>query len=234
MTGRRRWDFWRAYAAVYDRCWDSALTRDLASEIWRQADPSLPFIEIGAGTGLITAQIRQHGGRYVMVSDPCAAMLDRLRRRLPEAPATQGGAAETPTTGGDHNVIVANVLHLVSPGEAAAILRQAGRLAGPGGRLIATAPLPQLGLAGLIRGFRRAGDGWWHVIVFCLAHVLIAPLATASRQTVRPIALGTALRADSIVVVHDVQQVGWTGQSMTGSPGHLAPVKRASISLGHP
>ena len=94
------WEGWDAYAPFYD--WENAQTvarRDV--EFWQRlaaAQPGL-ILELGCGTGRITAPVAKIGARIVGI-DRSAPMLARARRRLRRArvhaPLVRGDIRDLP------------------------------------------------------------------------------------------------------------------------------------------
>lgn len=63
-------------------------------------------LELGAGTGKLTA-VLQRLGHHVVATDPDPAMLDRLRRGLPTVPTAIARAEDIPLATGSVDVVVA-------------------------------------------------------------------------------------------------------------------------------
>ena len=85
MTIQPGWTGWDEYAPFYD--WENARTvarRDVA--FWQRlaAAQEGPVLELGCGTGRITAPVAKTGARIVGI-DRSAPMLERARRRLRRA-----------------------------------------------------------------------------------------------------------------------------------------------------
>ncbi|MEU4428210.1 class I SAM-dependent methyltransferase [Actinoplanes sp. NPDC024001] len=102
-------------------------------------------LDLGAGTGKLTRQVRARGLDVVAV-DPSPGMLGELRRVLPEVPAHLGTAESIPLP--DHSVdvvLVAQAWHWV---DAARALPEICRVLTPGGRL------------GLIWNLRDEREDW--------------------------------------------------------------------------
>ncbi|MEV6303519.1 class I SAM-dependent methyltransferase [Actinoplanes sp. NPDC051861] len=89
-------------------------------------------LDLGAGTGKLTRQIRDRGLDVVAV-DPSAGMLGELRRVLPGVPAHLGDAENIPLPDRSVDlVLVAQAWHWV---DAARALPEIARVLTPGGRL---------------------------------------------------------------------------------------------------
>lgn len=65
----------------------------------------LPVLDLGAGTGKLTAQLVRLGAA-VTAAEPDAAMLSALRRRLPSVPALEGRAESIPLPDGSVRAVL--------------------------------------------------------------------------------------------------------------------------------
>jgi SAM-dependent methyltransferase len=97
-------------------------------------DPAQRVLDLGAGTGKLTATLRAVGAEVTAV-EPDPAMLAELRRALPEVPALSGRAEAIPLPDESVDaVLVGNALHWfdmdVAGPEIARVLTPAGVLAG--------------------------------------------------------------------------------------------------------
>ncbi|WP_250003540.1 class I SAM-dependent methyltransferase [Actinoplanes sp. M2I2] len=132
-----------------------------AAEAYERGRPSYPgealdwllpagrprVVDLGAGTGKLTRQIRERGLEVTAV-EPSAGMLDQLRRSVPGVPALKGSAEEIPLPDGSADVVlVAQAWHWVEPERAAP---EIARVLSPGGRL------------GLLWNVRDERAGWVH------------------------------------------------------------------------
>ena len=89
-------------------------------------------VDLGAGTGKLTRQIRDRGLRVTAV-DPSEGMLAQLRTSVPGVTAAQGSAEHIPLPDGSADVVlVAQAWHWVDPRRAAP---EVARILSPGGRL---------------------------------------------------------------------------------------------------
>jgi SAM-dependent methyltransferase len=89
-------------------------------------------LDLGAGTGKLTRQVRARGLEVTAV-DPSEGMLAELRRVLPEVPALQGTAESIPVPGDSADVVLcAQAWHWVDPERA---VPEVARVLSPGGRL---------------------------------------------------------------------------------------------------
>jgi SAM-dependent methyltransferase len=87
-------------------------------------------LDLGAGTGLLSAVLRAAGHEVVAV-DPSPEMLDQLSARLPEVEAHVGAAEGVPVPDGSVDAVVAGqAAHWFDPAPAAAEMRRVLR---PGG-----------------------------------------------------------------------------------------------------
>jgi ubiquinone/menaquinone biosynthesis C-methylase UbiE len=132
--------------------------------------PGVEVLEIGCGTGAVTARLVARGARVVAV-DQNPEMLEQARARLSDAPP---GAVEwlertaseidaLPEAGFDA-VVASFCLSEMSPGERAFVLRQAFRRLRPGGILaVADEVLPRATAQRLLHRLLRlpqAALGW--------------------------------------------------------------------------
>ncbi|GAA2704376.1 class I SAM-dependent methyltransferase [Actinoplanes palleronii] len=89
-------------------------------------------LDLGAGTGKLTRQIRARGLDVTAV-DPSEGMLGELRRAVPEVPAHLGTAERIPLPDASADVVlVAQAWHWIDPARA---LPEIARVLTPGGRL---------------------------------------------------------------------------------------------------
>jgi SAM-dependent methyltransferase len=117
-----------------------------AAEIYERGRPTYPaealdwllpagnprVIDLGAGTGKLTRQIRARG-LQVSAVDPSEGMLARLTAAVPGVPTLLGAAESIPLpTGSADVVLVAQAWHWVDPVRA---LPEVARVLAPGGRL---------------------------------------------------------------------------------------------------
>jgi ubiquinone/menaquinone biosynthesis C-methylase UbiE len=90
-------------AEVYDRGRPS-FPREAAE--WLAGEQPVTVLEVGAGTGKLTEQLVALG-HDVHATDPDEAMLDVLRRRLPDTPTSVAGAEDLPVPDRSVDVVVA-------------------------------------------------------------------------------------------------------------------------------
>jgi SAM-dependent methyltransferase len=117
-----------------------------AAEIYERGRPTYPVealdwllpagnprvIDLGAGTGKLTRQIRARGLAVTAV-DPSEGMLAQLTASVPGVPALLGTAEQIPLPAGSADaVLVAQAWHWVDPVRA---LPEVARVLTPGGRL---------------------------------------------------------------------------------------------------
>ncbi|BAL89316.1 putative methyltransferase [Actinoplanes missouriensis 431] len=92
--------------------------------------PGARVLDLGAGTGKLTATIRAAGGAVTAV-EPDPAMLAELRRELPDVPALAGGAESIPLPDGSVDAVLAgNAMHWFDMGTAGP---EIARVLAPGG-----------------------------------------------------------------------------------------------------
>jgi SAM-dependent methyltransferase len=102
-------------------------------------------VDLGAGTGKLTRQIRDRGLEVTAV-DPSEQMLAQLTLAVPAAPALVGSAERIPLPAGSADaVLVAQAWHWVDPAEA---VPEIARILTPGGRL------------GLVWNLRDESEPW--------------------------------------------------------------------------
>ncbi|WP_436536615.1 class I SAM-dependent methyltransferase [Actinoplanes sp. HUAS TT8] len=89
-------------------------------------------LDLGAGTGKLTRQVRARGLEVVAV-DPSEGMLGELRRAVPDVAAHRGSAEDIPLPDGSVDVVlVAQAWHWVDPERA---VPEIARVLTPGGRI---------------------------------------------------------------------------------------------------
>ena len=116
-------------ADAYDRGRPSYPTQAAA---WLVGEQPATVLELGAGTGKLT-EVLVGLGHEVHATDPDAAMLERLRARLPLVRASATGAEEIPLADGSVDVVVAGqAFHWFDMERA---LPEINRVLRPGGHL---------------------------------------------------------------------------------------------------
>jgi SAM-dependent methyltransferase len=112
---------------------------------WLLPEHATRVLDLGAGTGKLTRQLRERGLEVIAV-EPSAGMRDQLRRAVPGVPVLGGKAEQLPlATGSVDAILVAQAWHWVEPELA---VPEAARVLTPGGRL------------GLLWNRRVEGVGW--------------------------------------------------------------------------
>lgn len=93
----------------------------------------VPVIELGAGTGILTAELVARGLDVIAV-EPVDAMRQLIVRDVPDAEVREGTAEEVPvSTDAAGAVIAAQAFHWFEPGPA---LDEISRILSPGGQLL--------------------------------------------------------------------------------------------------
>jgi SAM-dependent methyltransferase len=146
MRNRQQRDL---HAASFDRAadvYDASRPSYPADAVsWLVDGVEGPVLDLGAGTGKLTAALVERG-RAVTAVDPSPEMLRVLRGRLPGVEAVEGTAERIPTPDRAFAlVVVAQAWHWVDPGRA---VPEVARVLRPGGRL------------GLIWNERDESIGW--------------------------------------------------------------------------
>jgi len=99
---------------------------------WLVPEHATRVLDLGAGTGKLTRQLRERGLEVIAV-EPSAGMRDQLRRAVPGVPLLGGKAEQLPLATGSVDVIlVAQAWHWV---ESSLAIPEAARVLAPGGRL---------------------------------------------------------------------------------------------------
>jgi SAM-dependent methyltransferase len=99
---------------------------------WLLPEHAKRVVDLGAGTGKLTRQLRERGLEVIAV-EPSAGMRDQLRRTVPGVPVLGGKAEQLPLAAGSVDaILVAQAWHWVEPSLA---IPEAARVLAPGGRL---------------------------------------------------------------------------------------------------
>ena len=96
--------------------------------------PGHRVLELGCGTGQVTARLLAAGADVVAV-DALAAMLAAARRRAPGATFLEGDATDTDVGAGFDRVVLSFILHNFATEERVRLLRRAAAVVAPGGRI---------------------------------------------------------------------------------------------------
>jgi ubiquinone/menaquinone biosynthesis C-methylase UbiE len=125
-------DWAHSFGGVVDAYDRARPTYPRAAAQWIVGQEAATVLELGAGTGKLTQQLVDLG-HGVLATDPDQAMLDRLKRNLPEVSTLTASAEELPV--GDHGfdaVVAAQAFHWFDLDRAlpeiARALKRGGRL----------------------------------------------------------------------------------------------------------
>ena len=126
---RRQASSFGAVAAVYER---GRPPYPPAAVDWLLPEGASRVLDLGAGTGKLTRQLRDRGLDVIAV-EPSAGMRAELARAVPGVPVHAGSAEEIPLPGGSVEVVlVAQAWHWVDRSRA---VPEVARVLVPGGRL---------------------------------------------------------------------------------------------------
>jgi SAM-dependent methyltransferase len=199
--------FWRIYAAVYDRMWDSPLTDALADEIARNTAQVRTVVDLGCGTGLATAKVEG----LVIGIDSSPTMIRRARCRVSDLRLAQ--AYDTGLEAGSADaVVLANVLHLCTHPER--VMAEARRIAGPAGRIIITWPTAEASINAVAQVQRMLGWQAHRVALFIGAGLMTGIMGASIGLTRRSdeevrglIAAACGSDASAPVSLHGIQNI---------------------------
>lgn len=176
---RRNRLFWAVYARVYDQLWDNALMAAVGARVARLLPAGSSVLEVGAGTGIVAAQLEARG-HSVAVCEPTPAMAARCARRLPGTALTDTRCEDLAEASADH-VVAVNVVHILDdPAGGVEWLRRVCR---PGGVVVLVTPDPGNGLLAVARAQYRAGVSGWRAARFVGWHLVLGPLAAVCGLT---------------------------------------------------
>jgi len=96
--------------------------------------PGQRVLELGCGTGQVTAELLA-GGADVVAVDALPAMLDGARRRAPGATYVHGDVLLAELGGGYHRVVLSFLLHNFDQNSRVRLLRRAAAALAGGGRV---------------------------------------------------------------------------------------------------
>ncbi|WP_036565562.1 class I SAM-dependent methyltransferase [Nocardioides halotolerans] len=122
----------RSFGGVADAYDRGRPTYPREAAVWLTSDRPLTVLELGAGTGKLTAQLVDLG-HDVHATEPDPAMLAVLSKRLPDVRVSQATAEEIPAGDSSYDVVVsAQAFHWFDPDKAlpeiARVLRPRGHL----------------------------------------------------------------------------------------------------------
>jgi len=126
-----------------------------AAVSWLTGERPATVLELGAGTGLLTARLLERG-HDVLATDPDEEMLARLSARLPDVRTAVAAAEDLPVADRSVDVVVcAQAFHWFDPDKA---LPEIARVLRPGGRLALVWNQPDLTIPWVRRLSRLIGD----------------------------------------------------------------------------
>lgn len=163
--------FWYLYSLVYDYAWGGPILDRLRSIVATEAAGARLVVDLGCGTGSVTAPICLFA--KVIGVDNSPAML-RLARRQ-GLMTIERDAAHSQLPDGCADVVVVTNLLQVHP-DPPAVLFEAQRLLRDGGSLILSWPVDGLTPRRMLKLDRDAGRPWWSRRVADLLRRLITLL----------------------------------------------------------
>ena len=186
--------FWAAYAALYDRIWDSPFTRRV-NQVTLGDGPGIgTAVDLGCGTGLSSRELTRRGWRTIGV-DTTPPMLARAttRGRITEAVLADAVATGLPA-GQASVVIVSNLLHLHPSPEA--VLAEALRLVTPGGRIVCVWPADTATWTTALKADVGSGRPWFAALLAAGLRVVIglAGASVGARRWPSPVVAATIRR----------------------------------------
>lgn len=139
MHGRARHEV-AAFQRRLDRQADA--TRPHRAGLYRRAGfdrlaPRARILDVGAGSGAVTADLAELGTGTVVAVDVDAAMAGRTRSAVPDAEVLRGDGRRLPFADGSFDAAVCNLVLLWTP-EPAALVAEMARVVRPGGTVLAS------------------------------------------------------------------------------------------------
>jgi ubiquinone/menaquinone biosynthesis C-methylase UbiE len=132
----------RSYFDAVSKDWDAMRQGFFPDDLAREAADAmdvragLRYLDVGAGTGFISAEILSRGARPVAI-DASPRMVEALRARFPGVEAREADAEHLPFPDASFDGAFSNMcLHHVE--HPAAMVREMARVVRPGGRLVIT------------------------------------------------------------------------------------------------
>lgn len=168
--------------------------RQFNQQVWGPArcGPAMSFLEIGCGTGLFLAYLKDKGVTDFVGVDPEPRVLEAMPSDLKERVRTTTAESFLSENGGRvfDRVVLLDVLEHFSPYEGVALLESLGALLAPGGRVVVRVPNVSSPL-----GLRHQYGDLTHKAAYTpdsLAQVAVA--AELEIETCLPVRRGNALR----------------------------------------
>lgn len=170
--------FWRCYAALYDKMWDSPLSTSIAMDFAHYSVGAHVVVDLGCGTGLATDKVE---GRVVGI-DSSSAMIERARCRLNDLRLAHVYGTGLESDYADI-VVLANILHLCLYPER--VLEEAMRINKQNGLIIVIWPSDDADIDTIARVQKRLGWQGHRVFLFKVSALAIGLMGASLRQTRR-------------------------------------------------
>lgn len=174
--------FWRGYARVYDRIWDSPLTRSINTRALTGLGLPGTVVDMGCGTGLNCELLGRQGWDVIGV-DTCSPMLTRAAGKDRVATTINADAASTGLPDDCAEVaVVSNILH-IHP-DPYAVLEEASRLIRKSGTIVCVWPAESLSFGHVFATDVKLGRSLGASLLAAVLRILVglAGASVAARQ----------------------------------------------------